>query len=93
MISSLIFFRLVDYQGNKPLALRLGCEKIDSILNLHEDDMIGIFGETRYSNALVTTHKIKDVFIIITLRITSNAIELPSMFRIGICIKKDFDMY
>ena len=29
-------------------------EKIDSILDLHLDDMIGIFGETRYSNALVT---------------------------------------
>ena len=31
-----------------------GHEKIDSILDLHLDDMIGIFGETRYSNALVT---------------------------------------
>ncbi len=29
-------------------------EKIDSILDLHLDDLIGIFGETRYSNALVT---------------------------------------
>ena len=31
-----------------------GLEKLDSILDLHLDDMIGIFGETRYSNALVT---------------------------------------
>jgi Rad51 len=31
-----------------------GHEKIDSILDLHQDDMIGIFGETRYTNALVT---------------------------------------
>ena len=31
-----------------------GHEKLDSILDLHLDDMIGIFGETRYSNALVT---------------------------------------
>jgi len=28
--------------------------KINSILDLHLDDMIGIFGETRYSNALGT---------------------------------------
>ena len=31
-----------------------GHEKLDSILELHLDDMIGIFGETRYSNTLVT---------------------------------------
>ena len=31
-----------------------GHEKLDSILDLHLEDMIGIFGETRYSNALVT---------------------------------------
>ena len=31
-----------------------GHEKLDSILDLHLDDMIGIFGETRYSNTLVT---------------------------------------
>jgi uncharacterized protein YueI len=31
-----------------------GHEKLDTILDLHLDDMIGIFGETRYSNALVT---------------------------------------
>ena len=31
-----------------------GHEKLDSILELHLDDIIGLFGETRYSNALVT---------------------------------------
>ena len=31
-----------------------GHEKLDTILELHLDDMIGIFGETRYSNTLVT---------------------------------------
>ena len=31
-----------------------GHEKLDSILELHLDDMIGIFGETKYSNTFVT---------------------------------------
>ena len=31
-----------------------GHEKLDTTLDLHFGDMIGIFGETRYSNALVT---------------------------------------
>jgi hypothetical protein len=31
-----------------------GHEKIDWILDLHLDDIIGIFGETRYTNALMT---------------------------------------
>jgi hypothetical protein len=31
-----------------------GHEKIDSILDLHLDDIIGILGETRYTNALTT---------------------------------------
>jgi hypothetical protein len=31
-----------------------GYEKIDSILDLHVDDIIGLFGETRYTNALST---------------------------------------
>ena len=31
-----------------------GHEKLDTILDLHLDDTIGIFGETRYTNALVT---------------------------------------
>jgi hypothetical protein len=31
-----------------------GVEKIDSKLQLHLDDIIGIFGDTRYTNALTT---------------------------------------
>jgi hypothetical protein len=31
-----------------------GHEKLDSILELHLDDMIGIFGDTRYTNTLAT---------------------------------------
>jgi hypothetical protein len=31
-----------------------GHEKLDSILDLHLEDIIGIFGETRYTNALLT---------------------------------------
>ena len=34
--------------------LLLVIEKLDSKLQLHLDDMIGIFGETRYTNALAT---------------------------------------
>ena len=34
--------------------LTFGIGKLDSMLDLHLDDMIGIFGETRYTNALVT---------------------------------------
>ena len=33
--------------------LTFGIGKLDSILDLHLEDMIGIFGETRYTNALV----------------------------------------
>jgi hypothetical protein len=31
-----------------------GHEKIDCILDLYVDDIVGIFGETRYTNALMT---------------------------------------
>ena len=34
--------------------LTFGHVKLDSILELHLDGIFGIFGETRYSNALVT---------------------------------------
>ena len=34
--------------------LTFGHEKLDRALDLHADDMIAIFGESRYSNALVT---------------------------------------
>ena len=35
-------------------AFTFGFEKIDSILDLHVDDIIGLFDETRYTNALST---------------------------------------
>ena len=44
------FKTALDYRDR----FTFGHEKIDWILDLHLDDMIGIFGETRYSNALVT---------------------------------------
>ena len=34
--------------------LTFGIAKLDSILELHLEDMTGIFGESRYTNALVT---------------------------------------
>jgi hypothetical protein len=34
--------------------ITFGHEKLDTILDLHLDDMIGILGETRYTNALLT---------------------------------------
>ena len=34
--------------------LTFGIDKLDSKLQLHLDDMVGIFGETRYTNALAT---------------------------------------
>ena len=36
------------------ILLLLVIDKLDSILDLHLDDIIGIFGETRYTNALAT---------------------------------------
>ena len=38
----------------KSLILGISFEKLDTILDLHPDDMIRIFGETRYSNTLVS---------------------------------------
>jgi len=32
-----------------------GIEKLDSKVQLHLEDMIGIFGEARYTNGLATT--------------------------------------
>jgi hypothetical protein len=34
--------------------LTFGIRKLDSIVDLHLEDMIGIFGETKYTNTLVT---------------------------------------
>jgi hypothetical protein len=44
------FKTALDYRDR----FTFGHEKIDSILELHLDDIVGIFGETRYTNALVT---------------------------------------
>ena len=45
-----IFKTALEYRNR----LTFGIDKLDTILDLHLDDMIGIFGETKYSNALVT---------------------------------------
>jgi hypothetical protein len=38
-----------------------GHEKLDWVLDLHLDDIFGIFGETRYSNALVTRLVVRSI--------------------------------
>ncbi len=43
------------------------------------------------SQIVTALHKIKDVFIIITSRVTDNQIELPAMSRIEIRTKKVID--
>jgi hypothetical protein len=44
------FRTALDYRRR----LTFGIDKLDSILQLHLDDIIGIVGETKYTNALVT---------------------------------------
>lgn len=44
------FRTALDYRRR----LTFGIDKLDSILQLHLDDIIGIVGETRYTNALIT---------------------------------------
>jgi hypothetical protein len=44
------FRTALDYRRR----LTFGIDKLDSILQLHLDDIIGIVGESRYSNALLT---------------------------------------
>jgi hypothetical protein len=44
------FRTALDYRRR----LTFGIDKLDSILQLHLDDIIGIVGDTRYTNALVT---------------------------------------
>jgi hypothetical protein len=44
------FRTALDYRRR----LTFGIDKLDSILQLHLDDIIGIVGETRYTNALLT---------------------------------------
>ena len=58
----------------------------------YQDPYINITETERLVSHIVTAlHKIKDVFIIFTSRITSNQIELPAMSRIEIRAKKIFD--
>ena len=40
-----------------------GINKLDSILDLHLDDMIGIFGQARFSNSLVTRLVIRSLLL------------------------------
>jgi hypothetical protein len=44
------FRTALDYKRR----LTFGIDKLDSILQLHLHDIIGIVGETRYTNALIT---------------------------------------
>ena len=44
------FRTALDYRRR----LTFGIDKLDSILQLHLDDIIGIIGETRFTNVLVT---------------------------------------
>ncbi len=43
------------------------------------------------SQIVTALHKIKDVFIVLTSRLTDNQIEFPAMSRIEIRTKKEFD--
>ena len=47
--------------------------------------------ESLVSQIVTALHKIKDVFIILTSRLTDNQIEFPAMSRIEIRAKKVFD--
>jgi hypothetical protein len=44
------FRTALDYRRR----LTFGTDKLDLILQLHLDDMLGIFGETRYTNSSAT---------------------------------------
>lgn len=47
--------------------------------------------ESLISQIVTALHKIKDVFIILTLRLTENQIVIPALSRIEIRAKKEFD--
>ena len=47
--------------------------------------------ESLVSQIVTALHKIKDVFIILTSRLTDNQIEFPALSRIEIRAKKEFD--
>ena len=58
----------------------------------YQDPYINIAEAERLVSQIVTAlHKIKNVFIIITSRITSNQIEFPAMSRIEVRAKEVFD--
>ena len=56
----------------------------DPYVNLDE-------AESLVSQIVTALRKIKDVFIVVTSRITDNEIEFPPMSRIEIRAKKEFD--
>ena len=58
----------------------------------YQDPYINIAeAESLVSQIVTALHKIKDVFIILTSRLTDNQIEFPAMSRIEIRAKQEFD--
>ena len=59
----------------------------------YQDPYINIVeAESLVSHIVTSLRKIKDVFIIITSRLTDSQVEFPAMSRIEIRAKKEFDM-
>lgn len=59
---------------------------------LYQDPYINISEAERLVSQIVTSlHKIKDVFIVLTSRLTDNQIEFPAMSRIEIRARKEYD--
>ena len=58
----------------------------------YQDPYINIAeAESLVSQIVTALHKIKDVFIVLTSRLTDNEIEFPALSRIEIRAKKEFD--
>ena len=58
----------------------------------YQDPYINIAeAESLVSQIVTSLHKIKDVFIILTSRLTDNQIEFPALSRIEIRAKIEFD--
>ena len=58
----------------------------------YQDPYINIAeAESLISQIVTALHKIKDVFIVLTSRLTDNQIEFPALSRIEIRAKKEFD--
>ena len=69
-----------------------GIDKLDSKLQLHLDDMIGIFGETRYTNALATRLVVRSLLPRNHGGVDAeNVIVIPALSTIEIRAKKEFD--